>query len=38
MSLCIRYANKFEVFERFLGFINVSESQKYAVSIVSAML
>ncbi|CAI6372654.1 unnamed protein product [Macrosiphum euphorbiae] len=37
MSLCIRYANKFEVFERFLGFINVSESQN-AVSLVTAML
>jgi len=29
MSLCIRYLNKFEVFERFLGFINVSENQKF---------
>jgi len=37
MSLCIRYANKFEVFEWFLGFINVSESQN-AVSLVSAIL
>lgn len=37
MSLCIRYANKFEVFERFLGFINVFESQN-ADSLVSAIL
>lgn len=37
MSLCIRYSNKFEVFERFLGFINVSENQN-AVSLVSAIL
>jgi len=37
MSLCIRYSNNFEVFERFLGFINVSESQN-SVSLVSAIL
>lgn len=37
LSLCIRYANEFEIFERFLGFINVSENQN-AVSLVTAIL
>lgn len=30
MCICIRYTKDFEVFERFLGFINVSENQSAA--------
>jgi len=37
MSLCIRYAIDFNVYERFLGFINVSENQN-ATSLVDAIL
>lgn len=27
MSVCVRYTKNFEVFERFIGFLNVSEKQ-----------
>lgn len=37
MSLCIKYANNFDIFERFLGFIYVSENQN-AMSLVTAIL
>lgn len=37
MSLCIRYAIDFNVYEHFLGFINVSENQN-ATSLVDAIL
>lgn len=37
MSLCIRFAIDFSVYERFLVFINVSESQN-SISLVDAIL
>jgi len=37
MALCVRYTNHFQVFERFLGFINVSENQN-AQSLASAIV
>ncbi|XP_008178588.1 zinc finger MYM-type protein 1-like [Acyrthosiphon pisum] len=37
MSICVRYTKKFEVFERFLGFIDVSQKQD-AESAISAIL
>lgn len=37
MSMCIRYTKDFEIFERFLGFIDVSENQS-AASILSFIL
>ncbi|XP_008189721.1 zinc finger MYM-type protein 1-like, partial [Acyrthosiphon pisum] len=37
MSICVRYTKKFEVFERFLGFIDVSQKQD-AESLTSAIL
>lgn len=27
MSVCVRYTKNFEIFERFIGFLNVSEKQ-----------
>jgi len=37
MFICVRYTNKLEVFERFLGFIDVSQKQD-ANSPTSAIL
>lgn len=37
MSMCIRYTKDFEIFERFLGFIDVSENQS-AASLLSFIL
>lgn len=37
MSVCIRYTKHFEVYERFIGFLNVSEKQD-AETIVNAIL
>lgn len=36
LSICVRYSVKFQVFERFLGFVNVSTGQD-ANHIVSAI-
>ncbi|CAI6354560.1 unnamed protein product [Macrosiphum euphorbiae] len=37
MSICVRYTKKFQVFERFLGFIDVSQKQD-SESLTSAIL
>lgn len=37
MSICIRYTKDFEILERFLGFVNVSQSQT-AASLLSFIL
>ncbi|XP_029344367.1 52 kDa repressor of the inhibitor of the protein kinase-like [Acyrthosiphon pisum] len=37
MALCVRYTNHFQIFERFLGFINVSENQN-SESLTSAIV
>lgn len=37
MALCVRYTNHFQVFERFFGFINVSENQN-PQSLTSAIV
>lgn len=37
MAICVRYSKNFKVYERFLAFVNVSESQN-AESLSSAIL
>lgn len=37
MALSVRYTNNFQIFERFLGFINVSENQN-AELLTSAII
>lgn len=37
MALCVRYTNHFQIFERFLGFINVFENQN-SESLTSAIV